>query len=56
LIGRGPSNRQIADRLSISIVTAERHAANIFNTLGGRSRSRVAAWAAEGGLLAVAAS
>ncbi len=56
LIGRGLSNRQIADRLSISIATVERHAANIFNKLGVRTRARVAVWAAERGLLAAAAS
>jgi DNA-binding NarL/FixJ family response regulator len=45
LIGRGLSNRQIADDLSISIATVERHTANIFNKLGVHSRVQVAVWA-----------
>lgn len=53
LIGRGLSNREIADTLSISIATVERHADNIFNKLGVCSRSSVAVWAAEQGLLSV---
>ncbi len=56
LIGRGLSNRQIAEHLSISIATVERHAANIFNKLGLHSRSQVAVWAAEHGLLVADAS
>lgn len=51
LIGRGLSNRQIAETLSISIATVERHTANIFNKLGLRGRAQVAVWAAEQGLL-----
>ena len=51
LIGRGLSNRRIADDLSISIATVERHATNIFNKLGVHSRSQVAVWAADQGLL-----
>jgi DNA-binding CsgD family transcriptional regulator len=51
LIGRGYSNRQIADDLSISVATVERHTANIFNKLGAHSRSQVAVWAAGEGLL-----
>jgi pimeloyl-ACP methyl ester carboxylesterase/DNA-binding CsgD family transcriptional regulator len=51
LIGRGYSNRQIADDLSISIATVERHTANIFNKLGFHSRSQVAAWVASHGYL-----
>jgi DNA-binding CsgD family transcriptional regulator len=51
LIGRGLSNRQIAETLSISVATVERHAANIFNKLDLHSRTQVAVWAAEHGLL-----
>jgi pimeloyl-ACP methyl ester carboxylesterase/DNA-binding CsgD family transcriptional regulator len=51
LIARGLSNREIANDLSISIATVERHAANIFNKLGLRSRTQVAAWVANEGLL-----
>ncbi len=50
LIGRGLSNRQIADDLSISIATVERHVANIFNKLGVHSRSQVVIWAIDQGL------
>ena len=46
LLGRGHSNREIADELSISIATVERHVANIFNKMGVHSRSQVAVWAA----------
>jgi DNA-binding NarL/FixJ family response regulator len=51
LIGQGLSNRQIADQLSISIATVERHTANIFNKLGLHSRTQVAVWVTERGLL-----
>lgn len=54
LIGRGLSNRQIADTLFISIATVERHAANIFGKLALHSRTQVAVWAAEQGLLVAA--
>jgi DNA-binding NarL/FixJ family response regulator len=50
LMGRGFSNREIADHLSISIATVERHASNIFNKLGFHSRTQVAVWAADLGL------
>lgn len=51
LIGRGLSNRMIADQLCISIATVERHVANIFNKLGCNSRSQVAIWTIEHGLV-----
>jgi pimeloyl-ACP methyl ester carboxylesterase/DNA-binding CsgD family transcriptional regulator len=51
LVGRGLTNRMIADELSISVATVERHTANIFNKLGLHSRSQVAVWAVEQGLL-----
>jgi DNA-binding CsgD family transcriptional regulator/class 3 adenylate cyclase len=47
LVARGLTNREIADALVISAATAERHVINIFNKLGFRSRSQVAAWAVE---------
>ena len=47
----GLSNRQIADELSISVATVERHVANILAKLDFRSRAQVAAWAVEQGLL-----
>jgi DNA-binding NarL/FixJ family response regulator len=50
LIALGSSNRQIADALSISTATVERHVSNIFNKLGVHSRTRVAVWAFARGL------
>jgi DNA-binding NarL/FixJ family response regulator len=51
LVGRGLSNRMIADELSISVATVERHVANIFTRLDVRSRAQVAAWVANQGML-----
>jgi DNA-binding NarL/FixJ family response regulator len=51
LLALGLSNRQIADELTISVATVERHVANILIKLGFRSRTQVAAWAVEQGLL-----
>jgi pimeloyl-ACP methyl ester carboxylesterase/DNA-binding CsgD family transcriptional regulator len=56
LIGRGQSNREIADVLFISVATVERHTVNIFNKLGLHGRSQVAVWAAEHGLLSPGSS
>lgn len=42
LIGQGLSNRMIADELSISVATVERHVANIFTRLDLHSRAQVA--------------
>ena len=42
-IARGETNAQIADGLSISVRTVEKHVAAIFGKLGLRSRSQVAA-------------
>jgi DNA-binding NarL/FixJ family response regulator len=49
LIGRGLSNRAIADELVISPATVARHVANIFTKLGFTSRAQVAAWLADAG-------
>jgi predicted ATPase/DNA-binding CsgD family transcriptional regulator/Tfp pilus assembly protein PilF len=46
LIGRGLSNKEIADELVISPATAARHVANILAKLGFSSRTQVASWAA----------
>jgi pimeloyl-ACP methyl ester carboxylesterase/DNA-binding CsgD family transcriptional regulator len=51
LVGHGLSNRHIADELSISVATVERHVSNIFNKLGLHSRARVSVWVAQRGLL-----
>jgi len=45
LVARGRPNRQIADELSISPATVERHISNILGKLGFHSRTQVAAWA-----------
>jgi DNA-binding NarL/FixJ family response regulator len=50
LIALGLSNRQIADELSISPATVERHVANMMTKLGHRSRAQIATWATEQGL------
>jgi predicted ATPase/DNA-binding CsgD family transcriptional regulator len=50
LIGRGRSNREIADELVISQRTAEAHVTHVLNKLGVRSRAQVAIWAVERGL------
>ena len=47
LIGEGLSNRDIADRLTISVRTAETHAQHILEKLGYRSRAQIAAWVAQ---------
>ena len=47
LLAEGQSNRQIADRLVISVRTAEAHVDNILRKLGFSSRHAVVAWVAE---------
>jgi DNA-binding NarL/FixJ family response regulator len=44
LVGRGLTNRQIAEELSISSNTANNHVAKILRKLGLRSRAQIAAW------------
>ena len=51
LVVQGLSNREIATRLTISERTAEAHIQHILNKLRGRSRSQIAAWAVQHGLL-----
>ena len=51
LVAEGLTNRQIADRLFIGERTAEGHVEQIRNKLGFHSRSQIAAWAVEHGLL-----
>jgi non-specific serine/threonine protein kinase len=51
LVGLGSSNRQIGEALVITEATAERHLANIRAKLGFTSRTQVAAWAVEQGLV-----
>lgn len=52
LIAHGLTNRQIGERLVISVRTADNHAQHIFDKLGLWSRAQVAAWVAMHGLLA----
>jgi non-specific serine/threonine protein kinase len=47
LVGRGLTNRRIAQELSISERTAENHVAKILKKLELRSRAQLAAWAAQ---------
>ncbi len=44
LVGRGLTNRQIAQELSISGNTANNHVAKILKKLGLHSRAQIAAW------------
>jgi DNA-binding NarL/FixJ family response regulator len=50
LVGRGKSNREIADDLVLSERTVEHHVGNILSKLDLRSRAQVALWAVEKGL------
>ncbi|HXC78186.1 MAG TPA: response regulator transcription factor, partial [Candidatus Acidoferrum sp.] len=51
LLAAGLTNRQIGERLFISSRTVEGHIERISNKLGVRSRTQVAMWAAELGLI-----
>ncbi len=47
LVGRGLTNRRIAQELSISERTVENHIGKILKKLGFSSRARIAAWVAQ---------
>jgi DNA-binding CsgD family transcriptional regulator/predicted negative regulator of RcsB-dependent stress response len=51
LIGRGKSNREIADRLVVSERTVETHVRNVLTKLDFASRTQIAAWAVKKGLV-----
>ncbi len=51
LLAYGHTNTEIADRLTISIRTAEMHRANAMRTLGAESRADVVRWALDHNLL-----
>jgi predicted ATPase/DNA-binding CsgD family transcriptional regulator len=51
LIGSGKSNREIAERLVVGNRTVEVHVSNILSKLGFTSRSQIAVWAHEKGLV-----
>jgi DNA-binding NarL/FixJ family response regulator len=53
LIGRGYSNRRIAEELGITERTAETHVSRVLRKLGLRSRTQIAAWAIEQGPLQI---
>lgn len=50
LIGVGATNKEIAAQLVVSLATAERHVANIYNKIGVRNRAEAAAFAHRHGL------
>jgi DNA-binding CsgD family transcriptional regulator len=51
LIAQGLTSREIAERLVISVKTADTHASHIRDKLDLRSRAEIAAWAVHHGLL-----
>ena len=51
LIAQGKANREIADILVVSHRTVETHVSTILSKLGVSSRSRIAVWAVEVGLV-----
>jgi len=51
LIAEGRTYREIADALSVSVKTVEKHVGNILGKLGLGNRSQVAVWAQTNGLL-----
>ena len=50
LVAAGLTNKQIADKLHLSVRTAENHVENICNKLGFGSRAQIAVWATQKGL------
>ncbi len=52
LVAEGLTNKEIAERLVLSVRTVEAHVTNILNKVGLRSRAQLAIWALEHGLLA----
>jgi DNA-binding CsgD family transcriptional regulator len=51
LIAAGRTNKEIAAALVISLATAERHIANIYNKIGARNRAEATAYALNQGLV-----
>jgi non-specific serine/threonine protein kinase len=56
LIARGATNRQIADALVITEGTAANHVLHILSKLGLASRTQIAVWALQQGLIATASN
>jgi predicted ATPase/DNA-binding CsgD family transcriptional regulator len=50
LVARGPTNREIAAQLFLSVRTVEVHVDHVLTKLGFRTRTQLAAWAYEAGL------
>ncbi|HET9477130.1 MAG TPA: alpha/beta fold hydrolase [Dehalococcoidia bacterium] len=50
LVAAGKSNRQIAEKLSISINTADRHVSNILTKIGAINRTEAASFAVRSGI------
>jgi DNA-binding CsgD family transcriptional regulator len=50
LIRTGATNKEIAAHLVVSVATAERHVANIYNKIGARNRAEATAFALQHGL------
>jgi NarL family two-component system response regulator LiaR len=50
LVARGRSNRQIADELTISANTVDRHVSNILTKIGASNRAEAASFAVRQGL------
>lgn len=51
LIGAGATNKEIAIHLVVSVATAERHVANIYNKIGVRNRAEATAFALQHGIV-----
>jgi non-specific serine/threonine protein kinase len=51
LITEGLTNKEIAERLVLSVRTVEAHVTNVLNKVGLRSRAQLAIWALEHGLV-----
>ena len=51
LVASGHSNKEIAQQLSISVHTVQRHVANIYNKIGARGRADATAYALKHRLL-----
>jgi predicted ATPase/DNA-binding CsgD family transcriptional regulator len=52
LVAEGLTNKEIAERLVLSIRTVEAHVTHVLNKIGLRSRAQLAIWALEHGLVA----
>ena len=51
LVAEGLTNKEIAERLVLSIRTVEAHVTHVLNKVGLRSRAQLAIWALEHGLV-----